>query len=316
MITDPGFRAARKAGSPRMFGLLFPLVFLGFLVFLAGPFSSDDGSGPPTAFLVVAGIAALIVLWIFVKGVRRWARNRGAWSRAARGAVSLTLNGEAVAAQRKVSGRPMRTVVVEHRGHQQYLHLLFPQDAPVDAMVPGRVTVEFFAGDTVEGPARLLLADGRTLWAFTSQLGTRAEPKRRATRSGTTPGTSSDGSGALLLPATLGSGTPGAPGDDRGRGGDGAGDGPGGGLGDAVPSAASSPDPSASAAWSGGDGWTGGSSWGGDSTWTGSDGGGGGAGHGGGGGDGGGWFGGGGDSGGWSGGDSGGGGGDSGGGGS
>ncbi|MFD6446868.1 hypothetical protein ACFWEJ_17305 [Promicromonospora sp. NPDC060204] len=312
MITDPGFRAARKAGSPRMFGLLFPLVFLGFLVFLAGPFSSDDGSGPPTAFLVVAGIAALIVLWIFVKGVRRWARNRGAWSRAARGAVSLTLNGEAVAAQRKVSGRPMRTVVVEHRGHQQYLHLLFPQDAPVDTMVPGRVTVEFFAGDTVEGPARLLLADGRTLWAFTSQLGTRAQPKSRATRSSdarsaTTTGTASDGSAALLVPATFG---PAAPGD-RGRGGDGVGEGGGDGLGGGVPSQ----DPSASAAWSGGDGWTGGSSWGGDSTWTGSDGGGGGgAGHGG-GGDGGGWFGGG-DSGGWSGGDSGGGGGDSGGGGS
>ncbi|MFI2364176.1 hypothetical protein [Promicromonospora sp. NPDC019610] len=309
MITDPGFRAARKAGSPGVFRLLFPLVFLGLLVLFAGPFSSADGAGTPTPFLVVAGIAALIVLWIFARGARRWARNRGAWSRAARGAVSLTLNGEAVAAQRKVSGRPMRTVVVEHRGHQQYLHLLFPQDAPVDTIVPGRVTVELFAGDTVEGPARLLLADGRTLWAFTSQLGTRAQPKPRATRSGTTSGltgTASDGSAALLVPATS---VPAAPGD-RGRGDDGGGDGPGDMPGGAVPSA----DPSASATWSGGDGWTGGSSWGGDSTWTGSDGGG--AGHGGpgGSGDGGGWFGGGDSGGGWSGGDSGGGGGDSGGG--
>lgn len=312
MSFDPGFRAARRAGSHGVFRLVLPLVFLGFLVLLAGPVSSAGSFGTPTPFLVVAGIAALIVLWIFVKGARRWARNRGAWSRAARGAVSLTLNGEAVAAQREVSGRPMRTVVVEHRGHQHYLHLLFPKDAPADTMVPGRVTVEFFAGDAVEGPARLLLADGRTLWAFTSQLGTRALPKTRATRSsGTTSdtasGTSSDGSAALLVPATF---EPGAPGD-RGRGTDGRGDGVGDGPGDAVPSPAFSPDPSANATWSGGDGWTGGSSWGGDSTWTGSDGGG--SGHAGGGGDGGGWFGGG-DSGGWSGGDSGGGGGDSGGG--
>jgi hypothetical protein len=306
MIADPGFRAARKAGSPGLFRLLFPLVFLGFLVLFAGPFSSADGLATPTPFLVVAGIAALVVLWIFVKGARRWARNRGAWSRAARGAVSVTLSGEAVAAQREVSGRPMRTVVVEYRGHQQYLHLLFPKDAPVDTMVPGRVTVEFFAGDAVEGPARLLLADGRTLWAFTSQLGTRTQPKSRATRSSgtrssTTPGTSSDGSAALLAPVTFG---PAAPGhrDRDDDGGD-------AGLGDAVPSPAPSPDASTSAAWSGGDGWTGGSTWGGDSTWTGSDGAGGG--HGGGGS--GGWFGGG-DSGGWSGGDSGGGGGDSGGG--
>lgn len=302
MSFDPGFRAARKAGAHGTFRMVFPLVFLGFLVLFAGPFSSGDGFGTSTPFLVVAGIAALIVLSIFAKGVQRWARNRGAWSRAARGAVSLTLRGEAVAERREVSGRPMRTVVVEHRGHQQYLHLLFPQDAPVDIMGPGRVTVEFFAGDDVVGPARLLLADGRTLWAFTSRLGARPKPGPRAgtNRSAATSSDTSDGGAGLMVPALVG-GTRSH--EDRDRGDDGAGDGPG------------VPEPSASAAadstWSGGDGWTGGSSWGGDATWTGSDGGG--ASHTGGGGDGGGWFGGG-DSGGWSGGDSGGGGGDSGGG--
>lgn len=322
MNSDPGFRAARKAGAQGTFRLVFPLVFLGFLVLFAGP-SSDDGFGAPTPFLVVVGIAAVIVLLIFVRGARRWARNRAAWSRAARGAVSLTLRGEAVAAERTVSGRPMRTVVVEHRGSRQYLHLLFAPGAPVSIMGPGWVTVEFFAGDDAEGPARLLLADGRTLWAFSARLGAAvAQPRSRARRStdATAAGATDDGAG-LMVPAVV---VPG--GSDRGRGDDGPGDPDpspsateNGGSSDTgssnagSASAAASSAAASSAVWAGGDGWTGGSSWGGDPTWSGSDGGsssgGSGSSDGGGG-----WFSGGGDSGGWSGGDSGGGGGDSGGG--
>lgn len=346
MISDPGFRAARKAGAQGAFRLFFPPLFLlGFLLLVAGPFSAGDGVGVSTPFLVVAVIVGVIVLLIFGTRARRWSRNRGAWSRAARGAVTLTLRGEAVGAERKVSGRPMRTVVVEHRGSRQYLHLLFAPGAPVHVMGPGWVTVEFFAGDDAEGPARLLLADGRTLWAFSARLGAvAAEPRSRARRSSDTTavGATDDGAG-FVLPAVV---IPGLDGDhDRGRGDDRPGDPDpspsatenGGssntGSSDAgsssavssstvTSSAVSSGTASAgtaaagvaasSAVWAGGDGWTGGSSWGGDPTWSGSDTG---DGHSGGGSDGGGggWFGGG-DSGGWSGGDSGGGGGDAGGG--
>ncbi len=331
MNSDPGFRAARKAGARGTFGMVFPLLFLGFLVFFASSFSPDDGA--PTAYLVVAWAAAAIVLLIFLRGARRWARNRAAWSRAARGAVSLTLRGEAVAAERTVAGRPMRTVVVEHRGKRQYLHLLFAPGAKAKIPGPGWVTVEFFAGDDAEGPARLTLADGRTLWAFSSRLGAAAaQPRSRARRSTDATAAGTDDGAGLMVPAVV---LPG--GSDRGRGDDGPGDPEpspsateNGGSSDTgssssgssssgsssatVPTAAASSAAASSAVWAGGDGWTGGSSWGGDPTWSGSDGGSSGGGAGGSDG-GGGWFSGG-DSGGWSGGDSGGGGGDSGGGGS
>ncbi|GAA2231510.1 hypothetical protein GCM10010413_31920 [Promicromonospora sukumoe] len=343
MNSDPGFRAARKAGARGTFGMVFPLLFLGFLVFFAGSFASDDGSGAPTAYVVVAWVAAVIVLLIFVRGARRWARNRAAWSRAARGAVSLTLRGEAVAAERTVSGRPMRTVVVEHRGKRQYLHLLFAPGAKAKIPGPGWVTVEFFAGDDAEGPARLTLADGRTLWAFSSSLGAAvAQPRSRARRStDATPVGADDG--GLMVPAAV---VPGLD-DDHGRGDDRPGDpdpspsptenggssntgssntgssdtgssssgsSSAGSSSAGASTAAASGAAASSAVWAGGDGWTGGSSWGGDPTWSGSDGGSGGGGAGGSDGGGGGWFSGGGDSGGWGGGDSGGGGGDSGGG--
>ncbi|WP_036961806.1 hypothetical protein, partial [Promicromonospora kroppenstedtii] len=218
MTSDPGFRAARKAGAQSAFRLFFPpLFFLGFLVLFAGPFWSGEEFGRSTPFLVVAVTIGVIVLLIFGTRARRWSRNRSAWSRAARGAVSLTLRGEAVAAERKVSGRPMRTVVVEHRGSRQYLHLLFVPGAPVHMMGPGWVTVEFFAGDDAEGPARLLLADGRTLWAFSARLGTvAAEPRSRARRSSdaTAVGTTDDGAGPMV-PAVV---APGLDGEERGRG--------------------------------------------------------------------------------------------------
>ncbi|MGW2091097.1 hypothetical protein [Promicromonospora sukumoe] len=331
MNSDPGFRAARKAGARGTFGMAFPLLFLGFLVFFAGSFASDDGSGAPTAYVVVAWVAAVIVLLIFVRGARRWARNRAAWSRAARGAVSLTLRGEAVAAERTVSGRPMRTVVVEHRGKRQYLHLLFAPGAKAKIPGPGWVTVEFFAGDDAEGPARLTLADGRTLWAFSARLGaTVAQPRSRARRSTDATAAGADDGAGLMVPAVV---VPGH--DDRDRDDDGPGDpdpspsatenggssnagssdtgsSNSGSSSAAASSVAASHAAASSAVWAGGDGWTGGSSWGGDPTWSGSDGGSGGSGSNSDGG--GGWFSGGGDSGGWSGGDSGGGGGDSGGG--
>ena len=326
MTSDPGFRAARKAGAQGAFRLFLPPLFLlGFLVVLAGPFSSGEGSGRSTPFLVVAVVVAVIVLLIFATRARRWSRNRNAWSRAARGAVSLTLRGEAVAAERTVSGRPMRTVVVEHRGSRQYLHLLFAPGAPVQIMGPGWVTVEFFAGDDAEGPARLLLADGRTLWAYSARLGAAAgQPRSRTQRSSDTTmvGTTDDGAGAAV-PAVV----PGLHGGDRGRGEDrpgdpdpspsatehgGASSSSAGSSTAAASGAAASGAAASSAVWAGGDGWTGGSSWGADPTWTGSAGGSGGGGSGSDGG--GGWFSGG-DSGGWGGGDSGGGGGDSGGGG-
>ncbi|MFI8527850.1 hypothetical protein ACIGB8_25545 [Promicromonospora sukumoe] len=327
MNSDPGFRAARKAGARGTFGMVFPLLFLGFLVFFAGSFASDDGSGAPTAYVVGAWVAAVIVLLIFVRGARRWARNRAAWSRAARGAVSLTLRGEAVAAERTVSGRPMRTVVVEHHGKRQYLHLLFAPGAKAKIPGPGWVTVEFFAGDDAEGPARLTLADGRTLWAFSSHLGAAvAQPRSRARRStDATPVVADDGAG-LMVPAVV---VPGLD-DDHGRGDDrpgdpdpspsptenggssdtgssssgssGAGSSSAGSSSAAAPTAAASGAAASSAVWAGGDGWTGGSSWGGDPTWSGSDGGSGSGGAGGSDGGGGGWFSGGGDSGGWGGG--------------
>jgi hypothetical protein len=229
----------------------------------------------------------------------------------------------------------MRTVVVEHRGQRRYLHLLFAKDAPAGTMGQGPVTVEFFAGDDAEGPARLLLPGGRTLWAFTGRLGEVARPSSAAgrrsdtrpdTRPGSRPetagntssGSTSDGGAGLMVPAIVHGTGPRDGRDGRGEpepsGTEPSGTGlPGTGPSGTGSSGAGSHD----SVWSGGDGWTGGSSWGGDPTWTGSDGVGGG-GHTGGGSDsgGGGWFGGGGDSGGWSGGDSGGGGGDSGGGGS
>jgi hypothetical protein len=280
MISDPIFRAARKAGARGIGRVLVPLVLLVILALVAGQFSALGDSGLGLSVGVVA--AALVVLILF-RETRRLLRNRAAWSRAARGAVSLTLRGEAVAKQRTVAGRPMRTLVVQHGGKPHYLHLLFAKGAPADTMRQGPVTVEFFATDDAEGPARLLLADGRTLWAFTSRLGDRlpADERRGARRGARRRSSRSTeaGSGAIA-PAVVGNGT-----QDLDRDRDGAG--PDDVPGDSV--------------WSGSDGWTGGSSWGGDSTWSGSDGGSGG-------GDGG-WSGGG-----WSGGDSGGGGGDSGGG--
>jgi hypothetical protein len=244
---------------------------------------------------LVAVIAAVVVVLILVREVRRLVRNRAGWSRAAAGAVSLTLRGEAVAKQRTVAGRPMRTVLVHHRGEPRYLHLLFAKDAPADTMRQGLVTVEFFATDDAEGPARLLLADGRTLWAFTSRLGDQLPADDpRATRRWSTRSTD-DGAAMMAPTAVVGNGPQD---EDRERDAAGRDDGPDTGSGDSAGTDDS--------VWSGSDGWTGGGSWSGDPTWSSSDGGStGGTGDGGGGG----WSGGG-----WSGGDSGGGGGDSGGG--
>lgn len=292
MSSDQDFRAARKAGARSVGGVIFLLVFLAVLGFMAQPSLFFDGSGPPPVFLGVLGLLAAVALFMLVIDVRRRVRRGSAWGRAARGAVTLTLRGQAVGKERKVSGRHMRTVVVEHGGEQRYLHLLFAKGGSAGAIRKGPVTVEFFAGDDVEGPARILLPNGRSVWAFTSRLGGRAPVGDRL--AGSRGGTSSltDASaGPMVVPAVVGGYGLGDDGPDRNPD-DLA---PGAGSGDSV--------------WSGGDGWSGGSSWGGDSTWSGSDGG---SSSGGGGG---GWSGGDSGGGGWSGGDFGGGGGDSGGGG-
>jgi len=290
MNSDQGFRAARKAGARGAGRLVLPLVFLALAAVLAQPLTSGDGSETSPLRVGVLVLVVGVGLVRLVVEVRRLARNRGLWGRAARGAVSLTLRGEAVAKRRNVSGRPMRTVVVQHGGERQYLHLLFAKGAPADTLRQGPVTVEFFAGNDVEGPARILLPDGRTLWAFTSRLGARPPVDgRRGTRAATS--SSTDASAGAVVPAVIVGGYGVGDGPDRSREDPGPDTGFGDGTGEST--------------WTGGDGWTGGGSWGSDSTWSGSDGGGGG----------GSWSGGDSGGGGWSGGDSGGGGGDSGGGG-
>ncbi|WP_454855864.1 hypothetical protein [Promicromonospora soli] len=301
MDSDPGFRAARQAGERGVGRLVFPLVFIVLLALLGFMFLFSDGgaSGTSPVFLGVLGLLAAIALFVLVRDVRRRVRRNSAWSRAARGAVTLTLRGEAVGKQRTVAGRPMRTVVVQHGGEPRYLHLLFATGVPAGTVRQGPITVEFFARDDVEGPARILLPDGRTSWAFASRLGGQAPVDGRRTGSwgaaaGAT-GAGATGAGAAM-PATL-IGGPGSGDDDPDRGREHDGSAAGGGTIESV--------------WSGDDGWTGGSSWSGDSTWSGADGSSGGGGGWSGGDSGGGWSGGG-----WSGGDVGGGGGDSGGGGS
>jgi hypothetical protein len=305
MDSDHGFRIARQAGERGVGRLVFPLVFIAFLAllgFMAQPLlfsaGATDASGPPPVFLGVLGVLAAIALFVLVTDVRRRVRRNSAWGRAARGAVTLTLRGEVVAKQRTVAGRPMRTAVVQHGGEPRYLHLLFATGAPAGTLRQGPITVEFFAGDDVEGPARILLPDGRTSWAFASRLGGQPPEDGRRTGSwgaGATGSMTGAGAGAVV-PAVI-VGGPGSSDDepDRSREDDGSGAGLGDGTGESV--------------WSGDDGWTGGSSWGGDSTWSGADGGSGGGGAWSGGDSGGGWSGG--DPGGFSGGDSGGGGGGS-----
>lgn len=298
MSFDPGFRAARKAGTRGLSGVILPLLFLGFLAFFFQAIVGDvrDGLDAPWMLFVVWVFMAGVGVAMLVTQLRRLVRSRAAWSRAGRGAVSLTLPGVAVARARTVAGRPMRTVVVRHRGEERYLHLLFAQGARTGDLGPGSVTVEFFDGDEPEGPARLLPAGGRTLWAFTSRLGRRTPAELRGeTRH--RPGRATDDGGAQV--ATAGAaGTAAYPGDlarpHQRTPGDAPDDQeiPGDGIpGDGVPSdgwSGSGRDD----VWSGSDGWSGGGSWGGDPTWSGSDGGAG-------------WSGG--DSGGWGGGDSGGG---------
>jgi hypothetical protein len=300
MDTDHGFRTARQTGERGVGRLVFPLVFIAFLAllgFMAQPLLLSDGgaSGTSPVFLGVLGLLAAIALFVLVRDVRRRVRRNSAWGRAAQGAVTLTLRGEAVAKQRTVAGRPMRTVVVPHGGEPRYLHLLFATGAPAGTVRQGPITVEFFAGDDVEGPARILLPDGRTSWAFASRLGGQAPVDGRRTGSWGAAGSATGAGAGAVIPAVM-IGGPGSGDDDLDRSRED--DGSGAGLGDGT----------SESVWSGDDGWTGGSSWSGDSTWSGADGGSGGGGGGG-------WSGG--DSGGgWSGGDAGGGGGDSGGGGS
>ncbi|GHH77898.1 hypothetical protein [Promicromonospora soli] len=195
MTSDPGFPSARTAGARGIRRLVYPLVFLAFLGLLVVPsLFWGDGFEAPPLFLGVVGIMAGVGLLVFFVEVRRQARNHGAWDRAARGAVSLTLRGHAVAKQRKVSGQPMRTVVVLHGGEHRYLHLLFAKEAPTRILRQGPVTVELFAGPDVKGPARLLLPNGGTLWAFTTRLGERPNTGSRA--SGSSHDSSSAWSGA------------------------------------------------------------------------------------------------------------------------
>jgi hypothetical protein len=284
MSSDQDFRAARRAGARGLGRLAFPVAVLAVAALFAGPLTSGE---PSPLYLGIVTLVAGFGLVRLVIEVSRLARNRGIWARAARGAVSLTLRGEAVAKKRNVSGRPMRTVVVQHRGERQYLHLLFAKGGRAETLRQGPVTVEFFTGNDVHGPARLLLPDGRTLWAFTSRLGARPPVNGRRAGARTATSSSTDAGAGAVVVGGYGLGDDGAV---RNR---------------EVP-APDNGDGTGESTWTGGDGWTGGGSWGSDSTWSGggSDGGGGG-----------GWFGGDSGGGGWSGGDSGGGGGDSGGGG-
>lgn len=70
-------------------------------------------------------------------------------------------------------------------------------------MGQGPVTVGFFAGDDVGGPARILLPDGRTLWAFTSRLGARPPVDDRPTSVRRATGTTNDASSAAIVPAAV-----------------------------------------------------------------------------------------------------------------
>lgn len=258
MDSDQGFRAARQAGERGPGRLVFPLVLIAFLALLGFvaqpfPFADDGGSGTSPVFLGVLGLLAAIALFVLVRDVRRRVRRNNAWGRAAKGAAALTLSGAVVAKQRTVAGRPMRTVVVQHGGGQRYVHLLFATGAPAGALRQGPVTVEFFAGNDVEGPARILLPDGRVAWAFASRLGGPAPVGNRRSGSRGMTGSARGASAGAVIPAASIAAP--AVGDDadRSREDDGS------GLGESV--------------WSGDDGWTGGSSWGGDPTWTGADGG-------------------------------------------
>lgn len=243
-LASSGYAQARTVGRPRAGGLIMFWLFAALfgLMGLAIAGTSEHLSVP-------IGIAFVVVLvGVLVRTVRH-ARVRQVWRCVASGRSARTLRGRAVQQQRTVSGREMRTVVVEEPGAAWFLHLLFAEEVVARRVAAGPVTVDLFDGSKVRGPARLTAPDGTVLWAFAAKQG-------RAADSPDAPGAGSRGAGGRT---------------DRERG----------GSADvaswSVAGTALSPDPVRSDddgrpdGWQD-DGWQGGTSWGGDPGWSGSDG--------------------------------------------
>lgn len=250
-LGDPavaGFRAARKVGRRGLGSLPLAIVVVGIGSLIV--YGQIDGPLSTTWFPVVWAIVAAAILLVRVVAI---ARSWSLWARAERGEPTLTFEGQAVAQQRTVSRRLMRTVVVRQHGIARYVHLLFAEDAAAVRIRAGHVTLDLFGGAKIQGPARLTAPGGVVVWAFTAKAGKTADlpaptpPAPRATDSDP----SFAAGGAMWVPAGLAL-------NDEQRDDDGwsGGDSSPSDLGDG---------------WTG-DGWTGGSSWGSDSSWSGSSG--------------------------------------------
>ena len=167
-----GFRAARGIGRPGIGNLWATLVVVGAATL--GVFGSLAVYGRTDGFELGTPVAitwVVVASGILLPGVLALVRSRTTWARAERGEATLTFAGEAVATQRIVSGRPMRTVVVRHDSVVRYVHLLFPGEPVARRVAAGPVRLDLFGGSKVHGPARLTLPDGDILWAFASKMG-------------------------------------------------------------------------------------------------------------------------------------------------
>lgn len=172
-----GFRAARSVGRRGVGSLRVALVAVGIgslIVYgLAGRFERG------TPFAVVWTVVALgILLARIIILAQSWRM----WARAERGETTLTFPAQAVAHQRRVSGRPMRTVIVRDDGLGRYVHLLFSEEPVARRLPAGPVQLDLFGGSKVQGPARLTLPNGDVVWAFTSRAGKVVDAGSRARR--------------------------------------------------------------------------------------------------------------------------------------
>ncbi|WP_125778135.1 hypothetical protein [Antribacter gilvus] len=234
-LKDPAaalFREARAVGrrSPRGVVLVWALAVVYVVVAL-----SVSGGFAEISPVWIGG--NVVVLAICIAATVRYVRSYGIWNRAARGQATLTVQGRVVPQRRVVSGREMRTVVVETLGTRYYLHALFVDGAAARLVADGPVTADLFAGSMVQGPARLTSPEGVVVWAFTA-------------RQGTTVGRPGQGPEGLV---TYGADTtiePAVPGGWK------------------DPLAARDGDAVSHDSAEGGDGWQGGSAWGSDSVWS------------------------------------------------
>lgn len=236
-----GFRAARKVGRQGLGNLMLALVVIGIVSLIL--YSQIDGLQWASWFPVVWTLVAVGIVLVRVVAI---ARSWSLWARAERGEPTLTFEGQAVAQQRTVSRRLMRTVVVRQHGIARYVHLLFAEDAAAVRIRAGGVTLDLFGGAKIQGPARVTAPGGVVVWAFTSKAGKTVDlpaPTPRAPRA-------ADGdpsvaaSAGMSVPAGLA-------------------------LNDRRDDGWSGEDSSTSDL---GDGWSGGSSWGSDPSWSGSSG--------------------------------------------